>query len=77
MQSRQVGHGARSAPAAWHDNTSQNALKEYKCRAGEGSTNKKADPGKIGFLETHDSGFAYQFDGHRTESRHGHNRKLD
>jgi len=77
VQSRQVGHGTRGAPAAWRDNTSENALKEYQCRAGEGSTNKKTDPGKVGFLETHDSGLACQFDGHRTDSRHGRNRKLD
>ena len=55
----------------------ENALKEYQCRAREGSTNKKTDPGKVGFLETHDSGLAYQFDGHRTDSRHGRNRKPD
>ena len=54
-----------------------NALKEYQCRADEGSTNKKTDPGKVGFLETHDSGLACQFDGNRTDSRHGRNRKLD
>ncbi len=77
MQSRQVGHGTRGVPAAWRDNISEKALKEYQCRADEGSTNKKTDPGKVGFLETHDSGLACQFDGHRTDSRHGRNRKLD
>jgi hypothetical protein len=50
VQSRQVGHGTQSAPAAWRDNTSKNALKECQCRVGEGSTNKKTDPGKVGFL---------------------------
>jgi len=55
----------------------ENALKEYQCRAHEGSTNKKTDPSKVGFLETHDSSLAYQFDGHRTDSKYGRNRKLD
>jgi len=63
VQSRQVVHGTHSASAAWRDNTSKNALKDYQYRVGEGSTNKKTDPGKVGFLETHDSGLAYQFDG--------------
>ena len=50
VEAGRLRYASAQHPAAWHDDTSENALKEYQYRADEGSKNKKTDSDEVGLF---------------------------